>query len=159
MNLHRYDHHSQGYVTYNYYLPGPFGPIQPGDGYWLWLFEDVTFCYDIDCPSEDFYLPLPTYGWYLIGQPHPGDSPLDNDTLGYYVWLSQGGGPPERWIDHMPPAIPGFDWVQEPLVYYMPDGYHLCGTQAFEDDTLRQFRGYWMYTFVDDLSLIIPPAL
>ena len=72
------------------------------------------------------------------------------------MWLSLGGGPPERWLDHVPPQIPGFDWVQEPLIYYEPDGYHLCGTWGFEDDRLRQFRGYWMYTFVDDLTLIIP---
>jgi PKD repeat protein len=152
MNLHRYDPTAQGYVSYNYYAPGAFGPIEPGDGYWLWLFEDATICYDIECPSEYFYIDMPTAGWYLIGQPHPYDAWLDNPELEQYVWLSQGGGDPQHWADYI------FDWVQEPLIYYDPGGYFSCGTfPQFDDHQLRQFRGYWVYTFVDQLSMIIPP--
>ena len=46
----------------------------------------------------------------------------------------------------------------EPLSYYETDGYHQCGTQSFEDNNLRQFRAYWLYTFAPDLTLIVPPC-
>ena len=51
-------------------------------------------------------------------------------------------------------------WVQDPLFGYSCDlGRYtytgLLGTD--EDDHLRAFRGYWLYTFVDDVRLEIPP--
>ncbi|KPJ63591.1 hypothetical protein AMK68_03635 [candidate division KD3-62 bacterium DG_56] len=149
-SLHRYDHDRQKYVTYYSFAPAEFGSIRPGDGYWLWLNEDTTICYEAWCTGEPEQLTFPTHGWYLVGSPQPTDTHID-DTRWY-----QG-------LDGPYPFSVIYDlWVQDPLVGYhclpLPSGYDYTGLKGTDqDDHLRQFRGYWLYTFVDDVTLEIPP--
>ena len=51
-------------------------------------------------------------------------------------------------------------WVQDPLVYYSPDpaGYLSMGLLPTDDDDhLRAYKGYWMYSFVPNLRMVVPP--
>ena len=46
------------------------------------------------------------------------------------------------------------EWVQDPLIYYDGTGYKNCGLHPQNtDDHLRAFGGYWVYTFVDDVTM------
>jgi hypothetical protein len=91
---------------------------------------------------------FPTSGWYMMGSPHFGDVLL-SDCMVYH----EGVGP-ATWVEA------ANVWIQDPLVYYSCPGlrYLLCSQFEQGDDCyLREFRGYWLYTFVDDVTLEIPP--
>jgi hypothetical protein len=145
--LHRYDHAEQGYVTYYYRTPTEFGPITTRDGYWLWLFDDETIAYEAECSGEAESIHFATAGWHLIGSPHLGHTYLDDTE-----WHQGVDGPyPFSAIMNL--------WVQDPLIYFpsVEGGYRNCGLlRTDDDDHLRAFRGYWLYTFVDDVTVDIP---
>jgi hypothetical protein len=51
-------------------------------------------------------------------------------------------------------------WVQDPLLGYdcAFGRYILHGVLPTADDhTFPAFRAYWLYTFVDDVTLVLPP--
>ncbi|KPJ64632.1 hypothetical protein AMK68_01090 [candidate division KD3-62 bacterium DG_56] len=147
-NLHRYDHDLQGYVTYYPSAPAGFGPVTPGDGYWLWLFEDATICYGAECSGSPEAVHFPSAGWYLMGSPQAADTYFD-DTL----WYQAGTGPfPFSAIMDL--------WVQDPLFGYSCDllGYFTAGLEGTDHDHyLRAFKGYWLCTFVGDVMVEVPP--
>jgi hypothetical protein len=147
MRLFRYDHEMQGYISYEAHRPSPFGQIASADGYWIWLFEDALIEYPAYATSGPVNLYFPTSGWYLIGSPHFGD-----------VWIEfcyvhhDGHRYPWTWAANV--------FLQDPLIYYSCplQQYLSCGMYPQADDHyLRQFHGYWLYTFVDDVTLEIPP--
>jgi hypothetical protein len=149
-NLHRYGHDPDGYVAYFHFAPEEFGGITPGDGYWLWLFEETTICYPAQCSGAPELIAFPHDGWYMIGSPHAGDSHID-DTL----WHQGATGP------FVFGAISN-TWVQDPLFGYQcfPAGYFTCGLLPTDDDSyLRAFNGYWMYAIVPDLTVEVPPPV
>ena len=146
-NLHRYDHAAQGYVTYQPWGSSQFGFITPGDGYWLWLFDDETICYEAYCLPMPAVVDFPTRGWYLMGSPQPADTYID-DTL----WYQGTSGP-------VPFGTIANFWAQDPLLYWScsQGGYLNCGLLPIGDHYLRAFQGYWLYTFADDLTMEVPP--
>jgi PKD repeat protein len=147
-SLHRYDHAGLQYVTYWKSSPSAFGPIKPGDGYWLSLHYDEVICYEAWCSGQSEQLSFPTPGWYLIGSPQPGDIYID-DTR----WSQGPLGPyPFSMIMDL--------WVQDPFVGYSCElgRYTYMGLKPTdEDDHLRVFQGYWMYAFEGDLTMVVPP--
>jgi hypothetical protein len=149
-NLHRYNRDPDKYVTYQHFAPGEFGPIGPGHGYWLWLFEDATICYECVCSGQPESVRFRYAGWYMTGSPQPTDCPIGDTT-----WY-QGAVGPQLFGDIMNV------WVQDPLVGYrclpLPSGYYNMGLlPTDEDDHLRQCRGYWMYAFEPDVTMEVPP--
>jgi PKD repeat protein len=150
-NLHRFNRNPDKYVTYWHSAPSEFGPITPGTGYWLWLFEDVTICYDAECTGLPERVQFPYTGWYMVGSPQPTDTFID-DTL----WYQGGVGP-------LPFSAIMNVWVQDPLVGYRcqppPTGYYTMGLLPIDEDHyLRAFQGYWMYAFEPDLIMEVPPG-
>ncbi|KPJ64084.1 hypothetical protein AMK68_02335, partial [candidate division KD3-62 bacterium DG_56] len=144
-NLHRFD--GSGYVTYLDFNPSPFGMITPGDAYWLYVFEDTTICYAATCPSGPGEVYMPTARWYLVGSPLRGNMLFEN------LWLYHDGMGPEPFAD----AIN--IWIQDPLFTYdcALGGYMSAGVNETDDDhVMREFFGYWLYTFVDEVTLVIP---
>jgi hypothetical protein len=146
-NLHRYDHDQQKYATYLRFVPGEFGPIVAGDGYWLYVFEDVTIHYAAECAGDPQDVILSSAGWHLKGSPHATDTPIADITL-----CREG-----------PECHPFADvintWMQDPLVRYgcATGGYHNTGLlPTDDDDSLRAFHGYWLYTFVDGVTMEVP---
>ena len=147
MTLFRYDHEAQGYVSYETNRPSLFDSMVPGDGYWIWLFEDTVINYPAYSTTGPATLYFPTRGWYLIGSPHFGDVPLAFCQLYHAGW----GPYPWEMVRNV--------WVQDPLFYYScaRQGYLLCSTfEQADDQYLRQFYGYWLQVFEDDVTLEIP---
>lgn len=143
-NLHRYDHAGQRYVTYNSLTPSEFGAVVSGDGYWLYLFDDATICYGAACAAAPTTLYFETAGWYLFGSPRPLDVPVADCTVCHDGHC-------------LPFAEAANQWVQDPVIYYDGTGYKNCGVSPQDqDDHFRAFRGYWLYTFVDDVALTLP---
>ena len=146
--LHRYDHDRQGYETYYDWAPTPLGPVTPGDGYWLWVHDDITICYRATPPGEPVTVHFPTSGWYLFGSPRAEDVPVEACTV-YH------GG------DALPFTDAANVWIQDPLLFYdaATHSYASCGVSPLDTDHhLRAFRGYWLCTFVDDVTLEVPGA-
>jgi len=148
MTLFRYDHEQQGYVSYEVNRPSPFGQVVASDGYWIWLFEDAVIDYPALSTTGPVTLYFPTSGWYLMGSPHLGDVPLQfcevyHEDMGPYPW---------EMVANV--------WFQDPLIYYSCacQCYLLCSVYPQGDSHyLEGLRGYWFYTFVDDVTLEIPP--
>jgi PKD repeat protein len=150
-NLTRYNRDPDQYVTYWATNPVEFGPITPGEGYWLWLFEDATICYQAVYTGLPEYVHFPYIGWYLTGSPQPYDCYIDTT-----LWYLGGVGP-------FPFSVIMNQWVQDPFIGYhclpLPSGYDTMGLQPIdEDDHLRAFQGYWMYAFEPDLTMEVPPG-
>jgi PKD repeat protein len=144
--LHRYQHDEQRYVPYYREAPEiPFGEVAPCEGYWLWAHEDVTICYEAVCSGDPEVCTFPTEGWYLGGSPQAADWHVD-ETL----WYRGGEGP-------YPFSAVMSQWVQNPLIYWLPSGirYASCGLplEQCDDDHLREFRGHWIYTYEDDVTV------
>jgi len=147
-NLHRYDHDGQDYVTYWTHSPSEFGLIEPGAGYWLYLFEPTTICYEATCAADPPSQYFATAGWYLMGMPVPADLGADEP-----LWYQGQAGPATL------SSIANV-WVQDPLISYDWGfgGYLTHGVlPTDETDIFPAFRGYWLYTFVDDVTMAVPP--
>jgi PKD repeat protein len=144
-NLHRYDPIRQGYVTYFHEAPTDFGPIVPGVGYWLYVFDAVDICYVADCGITAPQLHFDTRAWHLIGWPQNADVAVA-DTV-----LTHNGIGPDPFAAH------ANEWLQDPIIYYDGASYQNCGLYPQDtDDHFRAFAGYWVYTFVDDVTLGLP---
>lgn len=72
-NLRRWDRYSASEVTYSTSVPGPFGNINPDEGYWLWLSTGGTIKFNGAAVTTDRRMRLPQttnpslYG--LVGYP------------------------------------------------------------------------------------------
>jgi hypothetical protein len=151
-NLHRYDHESQGYVTYYDFMPSAFGDVTQGEGYWFYCMGDEG----PECQVQYQGYPnteaqrsihLGTPGWYMIG-------PFDHDIHFDHVALWNG-------YEFKSFAEATDLWVQDPLIGYDNawGGYFTAGLKPTNNDHfLRAWCGYWVYAFQDDLQLIIPAA-
>jgi Tol biopolymer transport system component len=102
------------------------------------------------CATTDTQICLPTAGWHLIGQPRSGDHPLatcqvrDNAT-GQTVWFCEAAAAPYTWVDTLL-----YRW--DPVSM----GYLRCDCLAEVEGDLLWCYGYWLYTYIDDLTLIVP---
>jgi parallel beta-helix repeat protein len=148
--LYRYDDATGGYVMYRRDEPEEFGTITPGAGYWLWLYDDESIAYEVECSSEPQLVHFATAGWHLAGHPRPGHSYVD-DTY----WHDSANGPHPFSVVTQPGDLL---WLQDPLYCWSPSdgGYLACGLREEEDDHLRAFKGYWLYTFVDEVTMEAP---
>jgi len=98
-------------------------------------------------------VPAATPGWHIIAPPHQGDHALrDAATV---MMVSKDGGPPVPFCEAV---LNG--WLQSPLYYYDDSptggGYLNAGCDPWDDDSLRQGKGYWAMTYEPDLTLVFP---
>jgi uncharacterized repeat protein (TIGR01451 family) len=99
------------------------------------------------CPAVTLMIDLPVSGWYMLSSGRTQDVPIAD------CMVSQGGEPPIPFCDA------ANMWIQDPLVWYetLWQRYRSCGClPTDEDHYVRAFQGYWLYTFVDDLTLVVP---
>jgi len=123
----------------SYHIPTE---IDPGNGYWLYLFSPVTLLLTGDLPTADHTVALGLNGWHQISTPK---------------W-------PVAWQDVL--FTDGADtytfdeadtngWIL-PLVYWYntdDDQYYLAD---IVDGAADPWTGYWLYTWVPNLSMILP---
>jgi len=137
-NLIKYDPAS-GYMLY----PMDFLTIGLGEGYWLYLENAVQNTYAGVPFEEDVSIPLEA-GWNLIG--HPFDSPR------FWASCKITDGVDTYYIEDVPS-----DWIQTTIFYYDGTNYKSVAPDGSgDDDSLRPWRGYWVYAERADLTLIVP---
>jgi Tol biopolymer transport system component len=148
--LYRYDPATMGYVAYYHSAPEEFGSMVAGAGYWLWVFDTVTICYQAECSGGSESVDFATPGWHMMGSAQLVDTHLDAT-----LWYHAAAGPyPFSTV-----TVPGDTlWLADPLYCWSPSttSYAPCGLHPEEDDHLRLFRAYWLYTFVDDVTVEVP---
>jgi hypothetical protein len=145
--LHRYDHASGGYKTYTQSNPSEFGDITPGDGYWLWTFYDVTIEYLACCPSGEVTVDYPTEGWYMTGYPK-----VITDLAVTSLTFRCGGS-------DYPFNTAVYNLISDPMFGYSCPilGYETVGIEPWDmTDEIHGFRGYWLYTYQSNVSLVAP---
>jgi PKD repeat protein len=148
-NLHRYDHSNQRYVTYYDFLPYDFGPCKRGDGYWLYLFQNSTISYE-GFPTQKSFS-LPTAGWYLIGG-------ITSNTSMVNIQLRIYDSIHSQWITKNFSEVKDV-WIQDPFIGYDNSGsrYFSAGLKGTDEDNyLRPWNGYWVYTFANNVEIILP---
>jgi serine protease len=148
--LHRYDPIARGYVTYYDFDPGPFGEIQLGVGYWLYLDAATTVSVWGYVANGAQSLPLPAGGWALVGHPFRSavalaDCQVRRVSDGQVKVFAQSVG--DGWIEQ-----PAYAWDTAVL------GYQTVGLEVppYQDDRLRPWRGYWVSGGSDDVELVVP---
>lgn len=157
--LARYEADVGEYRLFSDAVPGDFGPLVPGEGYWLYLDDTCVVGYEIagERPDLPFLVTLPSAGWHLIG------------GRGYwvetvnFVWVRNLSTNEElrmffAWVDYR--------WLQLPFYYYDAEikGYRRCvyGGGLWNPDTdwyIRPWKGYWVCTFEPDLALVFYPLM
>ena len=80
----------------------------------------------------------------MIGQPHHYDTTLASCEL--------TNGQTTLPFD----AAVASGWVDPVVYYYVAGGYYTTRTSAGDDAYLRPWRGYWLLTNTDDLTLMVP---
>jgi hypothetical protein len=84
-----------------------------------------------------------------------GSAQLVDTHLDATLWYHATAGPyPFSTV-----TVPGgLLWLADPLYCWSPSttSYATCGLHPEEDDHLRIFQGYWLYTFVDDVTVEVP---
>ncbi len=145
-NLHRYDHAKQRYVTYQDFAPSEFGLLKMGEGYWFNCLK-TTGCdlqYETYGDSGNLEINLPTRGWYLIG--------TSNNNINFADILVKKGTETRTF------SQAANVWIQDPFMGYNNSGgsYFFAGIAFEGEHYLRPWYGYWVYTFEDDINLILP---
>jgi PKD repeat protein len=145
--LHRYIS-GVGYQAWWPTSPSAFGgPLQPGEGYWLYIHSPVTITYQAVCTFTEQQVHFAEAGWHLAGSPQTSNLPVASCTV------HQGAASPVAF------ASQTGVWLADPLQSWDPVawGYVSCGVQGGDLDTiLRAGRGHWVYTFVPDVTLHVP---
>ncbi len=145
-NLHKYDHKNLGYIAYHNFSASDFGPITRGESYWFNCINEngCDLTYNAYETNEDLEIGLPTRGWYLIGASH-SDVNFENITV-------KKGEETKTFTEA------ANLWIQDPFNSYdsSAKGYFNAGFLPTDTDHyLRAWNGYWVYTFEDNLKLII----
>jgi hypothetical protein len=148
-NLYRYDPIARGYALYLDSSPTEFGDVRSGEGYWLWLTAATAISYQAAALTGVRAIALPTAGWHLIGLPALSDKPLTNLTI-----YNAGAGVTQNYAQ----AI-GLGWIAPALFGYDPaaHAYSMIGLDPWHAEaTLHPWRGYWLATLTDTLTLNSP---
>jgi len=147
--LCRYDPATKGYVPYDENDPAAFGTLTNGDGCWLYLDAGATLSYQGCRPGGTRQSDLGPAGWHLVGAPLIGVLSLEHvsvkdlltgETISFYEAAYARG------------------WIGRSLYAYDPltNGYTTIGYDPWDSAIqLMPWRGYWLYTTMDNLALII----
>lgn len=152
-NLYRWDPIAGGLVGYAEISPADFGNMLLGDGFWVFRngTDTGTCSYQGVDVSGDHWISLPKAGWTLIGYPNNTPTSVDYSNL-----LVTNG----IKTDSMTDAAYTDGWISD-TGYFWNNSAGGLGTvglaDAFPDTTLLNTQqGYWIYTNVDNLALIVP---
>jgi uncharacterized lipoprotein YddW (UPF0748 family) len=146
--LYQWDARTQGLVIYDSWSPERFGGIMRGDGYWLQT--DAAYPMDLTVYSTsvaDFLVGMPKAGWTLLGNPYNTEK-LWGDTL-----VANG-----LEVQPMLVAAKSRNWLNSEGYWWDNSTQGLCDMGLPEDfvisNSLLPWHGYWIQSYVDDLSLI-----
>jgi len=140
-NLFRFDPYD-GYQMYDY----DFDTVETGRGYWLRVTYEATAGMEGAPESEPVSIPL-VYGWNLIGHPLPYDVPWTGCSITY-----DEGGPNEE-TKTIQEAVAAH-WILGTVYYYVPgQGHKTLAYAPGDDEMLRPWYGYWIFSREDDLTL------
>lgn len=150
-NLDRWDPVA-GLVGYAEISPAEFGNMLLGDGFWVFRngTDTGTVSYQGVDVSGDHWISLPKAGWTLIGYPNNTPTSVDYSNL-----LVTNG----IKTDSMTDAAYTDGWISDTAYSWSPTaGLGTVGLpDAFPDTTtMTTMRGYWIFTNVDNLALIVP---
>jgi len=149
-NLFRYDPIARSLRPWNLDAAG-WGNILIGDGYWLYRTDaaSATFSYQGVDVSGDHWLSLPRAGWTLVG--YPNNTPT---SVNYEDLLVTNGIVTKSIVDAIDEG-----WLSETAFNYNNAARSLqpIGVDAVRT-TLEKNKGYWFYTYQDNLALIVPGA-
>jgi hypothetical protein len=147
--LYRWEATTGGLIIYDSWTPEVYGGLLLGDGHWLQTAAAGTISYTGRYQPDDQWISLPKAGWALIGQPfnsstdwaevmvHNGKSILSvYDASHVESWMESSG----YWWDSATQGLRDFG---------LPDDF-------FVDATLEPWHGYWVQSYVDNLSLLVP---
>lgn len=174
--ISRWDAPTQGLIAYDPFdIPGAFGNILLGDGYWFNYPEGGTASYtgvangvpDSLGTKTDMWISLPgnqfdgedAGGWHLVGNPYNNDVPVDpNFNLNGEGILFTDGTQMKVWAD-----AEAAGWVEGGMSYWnaVNQGLEDMGFLFNTDDNLRVAKGYWLKTNKDNLAMVVlayPPA-
>jgi hypothetical protein len=147
--LHRYVP-GLGYKPWYENAPSGFGgPLQAGEGYWLYVYGAVTISYDASVTFAQQQVYLATAGWHLIGSGQTADIAMGNCTV------RQDSGTAAPFANQT-----GL-WIADPLYGWSITlgAYRTCGVAVNDNDNaLRVFAGYWLYTMMSDVTLYVPAS-
>jgi hypothetical protein len=130
--------------------PDDFTDLVRGTGYLLRLATHEAPDYEAYPPNGDFGIALPEAGWTWIGQPFDHDTPLEacrirNNVTGITRTPREDCEAPDAWIN----------WN---LLWWnsVADSWRLLGLEGGDDDTLRPWHGYLVWSNVPDTVLVVP---
>jgi hypothetical protein len=147
--LFRWEALRSSFVMYDEWSPGSYGGMLLGDGFWLWTDSPATVSYQGRYQSEDQWVTLPVADWTIIGQT------FDHDTLWSDVKVHNG-----KELVSMEEACRNRYWLQS-VAWWWDNTCQGLRTLGLPDDfpsseQLKKWHGYWVWSEIDDLSLLIP---
>jgi hypothetical protein len=146
-NLIRWNRPTQGWVTYNQYIPGGFGNLNQDEGYWLKTSAPYTIHYQAyGATTASRTQSLPKAGWNLIGCPFEtehkwADMTLTSGATTYSLQQAKTNG----WI----PSTKG-TWWDSTTQSWKSVG---LPTDFPQTTYLKPWHGVYFKTAVDSLQL------
>ncbi|BCW99012.1 MAG: hypothetical protein KatS3mg024_1839 [Armatimonadota bacterium] len=150
--LLRWDPFARQYVQFDEFAPEDFGNILLGDGYWVFKNSAGvgTISYSGADVSGDHWISLPKAGWTIVGYPN-----MTPTSKAYEALLVTNGIETKSMADAVAAG-----WVQDFALVWdsASSSYKSVGLpDSFPDlENLEINKGYWFFTLVDNLALIIP---
>lgn len=177
--INRWKASDQGMIAYDAFdVPGAFGNILLGDGYWFNYPTAGTVSYTglldgVPSPGTDgilgtsddvltdMWVSLPgsqldgadAGGWHLIGNPFNHEVLVDSGTFTGDLLKFTDGTMTKTWDEA---SVAG--WVDSVMTYWngQTQGMEDMGYFFNTDDRFRPGKGYWLRTRKDNLAMIVP---
>lgn len=143
------------------YPDANFGNVLLGDGYFAYNDTSAihcTFTPGTDCVPDgvpdstgkmtDMWISLPHAGWNLIGWPYNTPATIDQDT-GAPIQFTNGSEV-KSWADAITAG-----WLPGDSMQSYESSWNYTGFNYSYDDQLTPGKGYYIYTNVDNLAMII----
>jgi hypothetical protein len=131
--------------------PNDFTNLEVGEGYTMFSRESMEPRYRYTPRSGDFEIPLPAMGWSWIGNPHTAALPmLDLLIRNEVTHRTRTAIRDQSSVD---------PWVNWNFIYWdsQDDQAKICYPFGGGDDNhLRPWYGYRIWTNVDNLTLMVP---
>jgi carboxypeptidase T len=130
--------------------PDDFGTMAVGEGYALFAQHILAPAFEGVATGGDFRADLPAMGWSWIGHPHLESVPLAQVSV-----TNTANGRTRTAVEDAHAANP---WVNWNWIFWdsARDTARILGLADSDDDTLRPWRGYLVWTRRDGLVLTIP---
>ena len=142
LRLYEYDKATGGWkTTQDGTLTDVTGPMT---GYWLWLPADTTVCFTGTVLEAPQTLNLGAKGWQMIGVPY--EVAWGNAT-GVPISVTNGAV-----TKSLADAVAA-GWIYDTVWAYDTLNSRWIKTKVSEGTTLVPCKGYWIYTYVNDLVL------